>query len=192
MTWQFRILHRFTRHPLSFHSPYRLLQSTLHWLHFKTENRGLCYICRPAKRLLPRTRELCCCAPLLAQSGTGNSICAKNKKHHQHSEKKEVCHSHCVCVCRVRELQPTPIYTTHKHSAHTGFYHMSTFPRSSPLPVMCVPSQGLSLTLSWSHVCHFQDCSGWFLSSLLFPGCHKVKRDAYPHQQLSASLYRLV
>lgn len=105
----------------------------------------------------------------------------KIKKHHQHSEKKEVCHSHCVCV-----------YTVHKHSAHTGFIICQHFLEVPPPPVMCVPNQGLFLTLSWSHVCHFQDCSGWFLSSLLFPGCHKVKRDAYPHQQLSASLCRLV
>lgn len=66
-----------------------------------------------------------------------------------------MCHSHCVCLCRVRELQPTPIYTTHKHSAHTGFIKCQHFlevpPPPHPPPCVCQAKVFLSPCLG--HTC---------------------------------------
>ncbi len=78
---------------------------------------------------------------------------------------------------------------THTHT-HTGFIICQHFLEVSSL--VCVPTQGLPLTLSWSHVCLFPACCGWFLLSLSFIGYHKVKRGKDPYQELSASPCHLV
>lgn len=88
----------------------------------------------------------------------------KIKKHHQHREKGGVSLTVCVCIGSKKCSQPP--FTQHIHT-HTGFIISQHFLEVSP--VMCELSQGLSLTLSQSHVCRCHDCSRGFLVVVITP-----------------------
>lgn len=95
-----------------------------------------------------------------------------------------------MCVDGHRGAAHPHIRNTHTQYTHTGFIICQHFLEVSSL--VCVLTQGLPLTLSWSHVCRFPACCGWFLLSLSFIGYHKVKRGKDPYQELNASPCHLV